>query len=120
MAARSTKLNPVRGEFEFEINGKKVKGHSSINALRMFCVSKGKKFDELQEIMEADEFGSIAEIIYYSCVNYSHRNEEDFDMTKDKFISFALDDFEETSKAAAVVMQSLKVAKESQSDEPKK
>ena len=53
-------------------------------------------------------------------MNYSHRNEEDFDMTKDKFISFALDDFEETSKAAAVVMQSLKVAKESQSDEPKK
>jgi hypothetical protein len=120
MASRSAKLNPVRGEFEFLVNGNKVKGHSSINALRMFCLDKGIRFDQLQETIEADEFGAIAEIIYFSCVNYAHRHDEVFDIPKDKFISFSLDDFEETSKAAAVVMESLKVAKESQDSEPKK
>lgn len=120
MATKTSKINPIRGEFEFELNGVKMKGHASINALRMFCLDKGKRFDELHEIMEDDELGVMAELIYFSCLNYAHRHDVDLSMTKAKFISYALDNLDETSKAASIVMESMKVAKESQGEEPKK
>lgn len=120
MASRSAKLNPLRGEFEFNLDGKKVRGHASVNSLRMMCVDRGKRLDQLEEVLNGDELGAMAELIYYSCVNYAHRKGVEFEIEKQMFIALALDDIEAMADAARVVMESIKVAKESQPDQPKK
>ena len=120
MASRSAKLNPVRGEFEFDLNGKKLKGHASINSLRLLCVDHGKKLSDLEDLAQFDESGIMAEMIYWACVNYAYRNGDDFNMSKATFIALALDDLAEVVRVSQIVMDSMKTVGESLNAEEKK
>lgn len=123
MAARKTttaaaKTNELRGEFEVTIDGKKMVGISSMNALRMFTKSNGYKLDDLGEHMEMDPMGTIAELAYYSCLNKAHREDKDLAMTKEKFVSFFLDSIDHMQEVSEVIMTSL--SPQSSQSEPKK
>lgn len=119
MATRKiTKVNELRGQFEVTIDGKNLIGVSSMNALRMYTKENGYRLDELDKHMEADPMGTIAELAYYSCLNKAHRDDKDLNVSKDKFISFFLDDIDQIQELSQTIMMSL--SPQSSTEEPKK
>ena len=121
MAVRKTaaaKTNEIRGEFEVTIDGHKMVGISSMNALRMFTKDNDYKLESIGECMEADPMGTIAELAYYSCVNKAHRDDKDLEISKRKFISFFLDSMDQMEDISSTILKSLRPVKNEA--EPKK
>lgn len=107
MATKKTPPNRERGQFEIEINGQKVQGWTTTNALRLYTEAKECTLEEIEEKMQKDQLGSLADLAYYSCVNHSHRTGEHFEMTRDAFVSFFLDDLEQMTDIAETVLKSM-------------
>jgi len=119
MAVRKqTKTNGLRGEFVVNIDDKPLTGISSMNSLRLFTKSNGYKLDDLDKEMEADPMGTIAELAYYSCVNKCHRDDKDIPVSKDKFVSYFLDNIDQLQEVSEIIMTSL--SPQSKTDESKK
>jgi hypothetical protein len=115
-------INPHKGEFEVQINGKTHYGLCSINALRLFCVENNVSLTEIENLMKKDEITAFASIIYYSCINYAVRNNEPLNIKKDAFISFLFDDMDALNEVVAIISKTLnpEVDQEGEVDSEKK
>lgn len=100
-------VNEMRGQFEVTIDGKPYKGWTTTNALRLFVRDNNSKLEDIGKLMDKDQLGSIGELAYYSCVNYSVRKDTKLGINKEKFISYFLDDMEQANDVGAIILSSL-------------
>jgi hypothetical protein len=116
-------VNPLKGEFEVEVNGKVVRGLSSVNALRLLCRDHKISLSQLDDLLKEDEITAFCSIVYYSCINHAVRHNETLGFSKEAFISFLLDDMNQLNEVIQVISRTLnpqEVNQEGEVDSEKK
>lgn len=86
-------MNNLRGEFTFEINGKKYEAVISLNSLRLMCQTHNVKLEELDAFMRDDSMTAICAMAYWGIRNAAMRKGKDTKlMGFDQFCALVLDD----------------------------
>ena len=101
-------MNNLRGEFTFDINGKKYEAVITLNALRLMCQSHKIKLEELDKFMQEDSMTAICALTYWGIKNAAMRKgKESKLMGFDQFCALVLDDGETFESMASAVMSTL-------------
>ena len=67
-------MNSFRGEFQVEVDKKKVECLLTMNALRIFSKEESVKLSEFDKYMTEDPLTAIPTLAYYSHLNYRIKN----------------------------------------------
>ena len=101
-------MNNLRGEFTFDINGKKYEAVITLNALRLMCQAHKIKLEELDKFMQEDSMTAICSMTYWGIKNAAMRKGKDSKlMGFNQFCALVLDDGETFESLSAAVMQTL-------------
>ena len=101
-------MNNLRGEFTFDINGKKYEAVITLNALRLMCQAHKIKLEELDMFMKDDSMTAICALTYWGIKNAAMRKgKESKLMGFDQFCALVLDDGETFESLAQAVTSTL-------------
>ena len=101
-------MNNLRGEFTFDINGKKYEACITLNALRLMCQAHNVKLEELDKFMQEDSMTAICAMTYYGIKNaFARKGKDGKLMGFDQFCALVLDDGETFESMASAVMSTL-------------
>lgn len=101
-------MNNLRGEFTFDINGKKYEAVITLNALRLMCQAHKIKLEELDKFMQEDSMTAICALTYWGIKNAAMRKgKESKLMGFDQFCALVLDDGETFESLAQAVTSTL-------------
>lgn len=101
-------MNNLRGEFTFEINGKKYEAVLTLNALRLMCQAHNIKLEGLDKFLQEDPMTSICAMTYWGVKNAAMRKgKESKLMGFDQFCALVLDDGETFESLSKAVMSTL-------------
>jgi hypothetical protein len=101
-------MNNLRGEFTFDINGKKYEAVITLNALRLMCQAHKIKLEELDKFMQEDSMTAICSMTYWGIKNAAMRKgKESKLMGFDQFCALVLDDGETFESLAQAVTSTL-------------
>jgi len=101
-------MNNLRGEFTFDINGKKYEAVITLNALRMMCQADGISLNGIEKYMQEDPMTAICSLTYWGIKNAAMRKGKDSKlMGFEQFCALVLDDGETFESLSAAVMQTL-------------
>ena len=101
-------MNNLRGEFTFDINGKKYEAVITLNALRLMCQAHKIKLEELDKFMHEDSMTAICALTYWGIKNAAMRKgKESKLMGFDQFCALVLDDGETFESLAQAVTSTL-------------
>lgn len=101
-------MNNLRGEFTFDINGKKYEACITLNALRLMCQAHKIKLEELDKFMQEDSMTAICALTFWGIKNAAMRKgKESKLMGFDQFCALVLDDGETFESLAQAVTSTL-------------
>jgi len=101
-------MNNLRGEFTFDINGKKYEAVITLNALRLMCQAHKIKLEELDKFMQEDSMTAICALTFWGIKNAAMRKgKESKLMGFDQFCALVLDDGETFESLAQAVTSTL-------------
>lgn len=100
-------LNPFRGEFEVEINGKKFQGVFNLNAIRILTSELGIGLEGFDKFLTADQLTAIPLIAYYGILNHFHRSGKQFKMGRDQFTALFYDNESNLETVVECLVESL-------------
>lgn len=101
-------MNNLRGEFTFDINGKKYEAVITLNALRMMCQADGIKLADLDKYMQEDPMTAICSLTYWGIKNAAMRKGKDVKlMGFPQFCAVVLDGSDTFESLSAAVMATL-------------